>query len=325
MSMLARVASNLYWIGRYLERAENTARLLDTARRMAALPGPDGHHNEWESVLASSGSDYCFPETGNKNDPTDVVYHLVLAPSNPSSIYSSLQKARNNARSIREGLSWECWHTLNNLWLEFKDLTPMELSDASLPDIIETTKYGCMTVNGSIESTVLRNETYHFVRLGTFSERADSTARILDVKYFSLLPPGEPIEGALDSYQWMTLLTATSTRRLFRRIYGTDLRAETVSDLLIKNDDCARSLVFCISQICDHLSHLSDLYDRQLGAMSAASTIRDEFVERSVDDIIIGGLHDYLGAFMRANNSLAQDISRDFYFEPVNETSDTDK
>ena len=316
MSMLSRVAENLFWIGRYVERAENTARLLDTGRRMAAIPGPDGNRNEWESILASSGSDDCFPEGGSENSIADVVRHLALSPENPSSIYSSLKAARDNARSTREGLSTDSWKAINDAWHEMRHLPAAQVTGGMLADLIDRTKLACMAIVGSIESTVLRNETYHFIRLGTYSERADSTARILDVKYFSLLPEGAALEGGVDIYQWMTILHATATRRLYRSLYGSAPTARLVAEMLIQNKECARSLAFSVMRLQSNLADLGHIYGTGLLSFPKARRLSARLTERSIDDVIVSGLHEFLGDFIIANNSLALQIAKDFHFAP---------
>lgn len=314
MRMLSRVAENLFWIGRFVERAENTARLLDTARRMEAVPGPEGNRNEWSSILASSGSDSTFPATATRTFRDDVVYHLAFSPENPSSIYSSLFMARDNARSTREALSTDCWRVLNGAWLEFKDLPGQPVTGGFLADLIDRTKQACMATVGALESTALRDQIYHFIRLGTYSERADSTARILDVKYFSLLPPDEDLEGGVDTYQWMTILDATSTRRVFRRLYGTDLRAMTVTELLIQNPECARSLAFAMAQQEKHLGLLEQRIGSTVPSTEQAATLRARVEAPSSEQVIIGGLHEFLTGFIRDNNALGLQIAEDFNF-----------
>lgn len=317
MSMLARVAANLFWIGRYIERAENTARLLDMGRRMAALPSTNGNENEWESILASSGSDFLFPESADNNSQSDVVFHLALSKDNPSSIYSCLKAARENMRSTREGISVDSWRAMNDQWLSFKDISSRLITGGSLADTIEQIKYGCMMVVGAFESTLLRDATYDFLKLGTFTERADCTARILDVKYFSLLPPEEAFEGSVDTLQWQTILEATSTRRLFRRLYGTDLRAATVIELLVQNQQCVRSLAFCFHAQRHHIRHVCDMYGVTANADRRANQLFTSVTADDAEKIIQGGLHEYLGECIRANNALADEIARDFHFVPA--------
>lgn len=317
MMMLSRVAENLFWIGRYVERAENIARLLDTARRMAAIPGPgpDKHRNEWSSILASSGSDLSFPGDASKATRAEVIKHLALSPDNPSSIFSCMVHARRNARSTRDWLPSDCWRIINDSYLDLKDLPTRSLTVRSLSEVIESTKYACMAIVGAIESTVMRNETYDFIRLGASIERADSTARILDVKYFALLPRDETFEGGTDTYQWMTILDATSTRRVFRRFYGTDLRAASVAELLIRNPECVRSLMVSATQMQTHLAKITYGWQSQpCPSLERAHRLKAMLASQSADEIIASGLHEFVTSFIRENNALAQSISEDFHF-----------
>lgn len=315
--MLSRAAENLFWLGRYMERAENASRLLDTGRLMAALPGPQGHRNEWDSILSSSGSRGSFPDGAIANAREDVVRHIALSPHNPSSICSSLSKARDNARATRAGLSGECWRAVNDAWLDFQDMAGRHVTGGFLADLIDRTKYSCARFVGAVESTGLRNESYDFIRLGAFIERADNTARILDVKYFSLLPPDEKFEGRVDTYQWMTLLGATSTRLVFRSLYGTALKASHVVALLVQHLECVRSLAFCLTAVHAHLAQLGRRYGMEPTALAKAARLLDEVSRRHPEDIIISGLHEFLDDLIRANNELAMAIGADFYFHPA--------
>ncbi len=317
MMMLSRVAENLFWLGRYVERAENASRLLDTGRRMAALPGPDGNRNEWASILASSGSEGSFPATGSPNSRDDVVRHIALSPLNPASICSSLSRARTNARATRAGLSYDSWRAVNDSWLDFQDMAGRHVTGGFLADLIDRTKDACSRIVGSFESTIVRDETYDFIRMGALIERADNTARILDVKYFSLLPPDEKFEGRVDTYQWMTILGATSTRLIFRRLYGADLRASRVVGLLVQNARCARSLLFCVSRIHAHLINLRANHGGDIEASNQTQHLLKTLFDQAPEDIIIGGLHEFLGDFIRANNVLADQIAADFHFYPT--------
>lgn len=317
MIMLSRVAENLFWIGRYIERAENTARLLDTARRMAAIPGPgpDKHRSEWSSILASSGSDLSFPGDALNATRGDVIRHLALSQDNSSSIFSCFVQARRNARSTREGLPSDCWRILNDSYHEFKDLPSLHVTGRNLVEIIERTKFACMAIAGAVESTVLRNEIYDFIRLGTYTERFDSTARILDVKYFALLPTDETLEGGTDTYQWMTILDATSTRRVFRRVYGTDLRAGSVVELLIRHPECVRSLVFAVTRMQAHIAQITYGWQSEpCASLDRAHRLRALLTDQTTDEIIAGGLHEVLLSFIRENNALTEAISDDFNF-----------
>ncbi|GJD96554.1 hypothetical protein OCOJLMKI_3777 [Methylobacterium iners] len=210
--MLSRTADNLYWLSRYVERAEFVARILDAAHRLAALPSSygGGETNEWASALASAGDPEVFKPLYDSVNEATVCNFLAFSPHNPSSIRSCIETARENARSVRTALTTEMWDAINGAWLELRNYEGRDLNREEFSHFLDWVKGVSLAFDGSAYRTMLRNDAYWFTRLGTAIERADNTARILDVKYRILLPATERVGGSLDYFQWTTILREVS-------------------------------------------------------------------------------------------------------------------
>lgn len=314
MALLSRAAENLFWIGRYVERAENMARLLDAGRRMSAIPGQRDHQSEWEPILSAAGCRAQFDRTYDTVNQRNVVEFLSFSRDNASSIVSCLANARANARSVRTAMTFEMWEALNSFWLELKQRTPLKPGDGRLAPFLEDVKRACALFTGVTSSTILHNDTYNFLRLGQHIERADSTARILDVKYFALLAPSEELAGSVDLYQWAVILRATGSFRAYHWVYGADLEARNVADFLILNIDCARSLAHCVREVNEHLIRLGRLYAAHHQSHELVDTLNQDFFNADIDKIFADGLHEMITAFIVRNNALSDQIARDYYF-----------
>lgn len=314
MALLSRTAESLYWVGRYVERAENMARLLDTGKRMSAIPGDSAHQSEWEPILSAAGAlqnyNALYPEISQRN----VVEFIAYAPQNTSSIASCIGRARDNARSIRTAFTIDMWEALNEFWLELRARPPVRPGDGGLVPFLDWVKRSCALFRGVADSTMLRNDSYDFLRLGTFIERADCTARLLDVKYYALLKPEDAVAGGVDIYQWMVLLRATSSLRAYSWVYGGGYEAVNIADFLILNPHSSRSLSYCMEKTTEHLNRLARLYAERHDAHEICASIYGELTDNSIDAIFQGGLHEFLTRFIARNNWLSAQIARDYYF-----------
>ena len=228
--MLSRTAENLYWTGRYLERAETNARLLEVGARNALLPGTaGGYRNEWESVLQASGTLPAFRDKYGDPVQRNIESHMFFDLDNPSSVASCIQAARENARIVRTAISGQVWDALNGAFQEFRAMQRTERSLQPLSDLIDWTRATVAQVRGAAAGSMLRNDGYEFLRMGNALERADSTARLLDVKYYVLLPEVSYVGSGLDNYQWITLLRAIASYRAFGWAYGGEITARKVA------------------------------------------------------------------------------------------------
>lgn len=218
--MLARTADDLFWLSRYMERAENMGRLVEVGYRIALMPRNVAEYKEeWRSTLVSAGCETGFHAKHDEYTTEAVIDYLLLDPDNPSSVYSCLATARNKARAVRTALTREMWESLNATWLELSSAKPRSLSPNVLPGFIDWVKQRSQLFRGALLGTILRDDTYYFSQLGAFIERADNTARIVDVKYYILLPEHESVGGGLDNYQWTTILRSVSAHRAYRWMY----------------------------------------------------------------------------------------------------------
>jgi uncharacterized alpha-E superfamily protein len=315
--MLSRTAESLYWLARYMERAETMARLLEVGYRMALIPSAgDGHRGEWESLLRAAGSTQGFHDRFGPGEvrQRDVETWLFYDRENPSSVASCIERARANGRAVRTALTTEMWDALNGAYLELKDLERLPRSAASLPKLCDWTKRQGALLRGTTESTHLQNDGYDFLNIGTYIERADNTARVVDVKYYVLLPTVDMVGSSIDTYQWTTLLRALSAYRSFHWAYRGDYTPRKIAHFLILNQACPRSLLHCIETVNAHLNRLSRAYDRTTPAHDRARTMLSELMDAEVEDILREGLHEFLTRFINQNAALGHDLADGYLF-----------
>ena len=313
MTLLSRTAENLFWLTRYVERAENLARAMETAYRLAALPTSyGGAGNAWESALLTMGLSAGFAERHGPVTPEAVIEFLALAPENPSSIRRCLEIARSNARAERTALTIEMWETINDSWLEMQRWSARRLTGAELPRFIAFVKEASLRFDGSAYRTMLRNDAFWFSRLGFHVERADNTARILDVKYHVLLPERAPVGGGLDYYQWAAILRSVSALTAYRWVYRDSLKPWLVADLLILKEEMPRSLASCCRNINLYLDEIGTAYGRQGPSQRLARDMVLRLQSTRIDDIFQSGLHEFLESFIADNNRLGAAIAEQY-------------
>ena len=295
--MLSRTADSLYWTGRYMERADFLARILEAAIRLAALPAKDqATVTAWAGAIASSGVKASFDATGRTVSEKSVREYLAFGFDNPTSIKACITKARTNARSVRTALTIELWEAINGAWNGLNELgEPTKRDDFT--NFLDFVKSTSLAVEGASSRTMLRNDAYWFLRLGMAIERADNTARLLDVKYHLLLPPGERVGGQLDYFQWTTLLREVSALTAYRWVYRESVRPWLVADLLVLNRQMPRSLASCQGMIVSYLEKLAADYGRRGPAQRLASNRLGQFNEAKIEDIFQSGLHEYIQGF----------------------------
>jgi len=313
--MLSRTASNLYWMGRYLERADYTARLIEATQRLAALPSSyGGATNAWESALASSWMTHAFAETGLAITETNVGAFLTLDPANSSSIRTCLETARANARTVRTALTEEGWEAINAAWLEISRYgTQLDGRDALGP-LLDMVKHAVSAFEGAAQRTMLRSDSFWFINLGSAIERADNSARLLDVKYHLLLPRGENVGGSLDYFQWTTILRTVSAMTAYRWVYRDTVKPWLVADLLVLNRQIPRSLASCYEDIRRHLDLLASQSGKRGPAHRLAAAGHARLTGTSIDTIFSEGLHEFLTRFIVDNNRLGDAIAKQYLF-----------
>ncbi|MGH8701858.1 MAG: alpha-E domain-containing protein, partial [Burkholderiales bacterium] len=316
--MLSRVANSLYWMSRHVERAENTARMLDVTYRMSLLPyrTPDqAWADPWALPLVITGraTDYYERFPGALSSDR-VLRYIALDPTNPSSIHSCIQSARENARTARGAITSEMYEDINGLWLEIKDRTFERILTQGISDFFDWVKTRSHQFRGVTFGTMLRDEAYHFIRLGTFIERADNTARILDVKYHTLLPSVTDVGGAVDYYQWGALLRSVSAFDSYRKVYRDVITPMKVAELLVLRDDVPRSLHACTKEIYQILSDLCDASSREPERL--AGELNAQLRYGRTEQIIALGLHEYLMGVLEKLSALDAEIN-DHFLVPV--------
>jgi uncharacterized alpha-E superfamily protein len=311
--MLSRTADNLYWLARYVERAEYLARILETTQRLTALPlAYVGETNEWVSAVATAGCSNAFFAAHEEANEETVTDFLAFSPDNPSSIRSCFEVARHNARAGRTPLTKVKWGAHKRIWVELKRLGNKPNTREELARFLQWVQSSSLRYDGSAYRTMLRNDAYWFSRLGVYIERADNTARILDVKYHLLLPAHEHIGGPLDYFQWSSILRSVSALTAYHWVYRESLKTWLVADLLILNDQMPRSLASCYENLEQNLDRIAGVYGRQGPAQRQARTIRARLQNSRMDDIFQSGLHEFIGAFIADNNNLGVAISRQY-------------
>ena len=313
--MLCRTANELYWMGRHIERAENTARLLDVTYRMSLLPyeviEPGLAWAEpWAVPLVTSGLATDFYERFQQLSAENVLRFMVLDAANSSSVYCCLRAARESARSVRGAITSEMYEDLNSAWLEMRGYDYDRVQAGGVSEFLEWVKMRSHLFRGVTFGTMLRDEAYHFIRLGTHIERADNTARILDIKYHTLLPSAADVGGAVDYYQWSALLRSVSGFESYRKIYSDVITPRRVAELLVLREDMPRSLHACLNLIHDTLETLCDDGTREVER--AAGALHAKLHYARTDDIIKLGLHEYLMEFLDRISELGVEINRHF-------------
>ena len=314
--MLSRTASMLYWMSRNVERAENTARILDVAYRMSLLTkDPDLQDQEWFAPLNITGS--LFPFSGRHSIvcAKEVLHFMALDAENPSSIYNCAKQARENARAVRGSITSEMWEVLNATWLEMQNMDEDRLYARGISTFFEWVKERSHLFRGVTFGTMRRDEAFQFLRLGTYMERADNTARMLDVKYHVLLPSVEDVGGAVDYYQWSAVLRSVSAYESYRKVYRDSVTPVRIAELLILRVDIPRSLHFCMHDVykilCAVQNRTSAEATRQAGEIYAAMQFG------RISNIFHTGLHEYLTEFLESTDRLGEEINVAFFAPEV--------
>ncbi len=311
--MLSRTADNLYWLARYVERAEYLARILEVTQRLTTLPlAYVGSTNEWESAVATAGCAHGFSSLYDEANEETVTEFLCFSTANPSSIRSCFELARTNARAVRTALTVEMWDAINGAWLELKRFGNGPSSREEFTRFLRWVQETSLRFDGSAYRTMLRNDAYWFSRLGVYMERADNTARILDVKYHLLLPANERVGGPLDYFQWSAILRSVSALTAYHWVYRESVKPWLIADLLILKDELPRSLAGCYSNLVQNLDYIARAYGRQGPAQRQARATRTQIENSRMDEIFQHGLHEFIEKFIDANNRLGGAITEQY-------------
>ncbi len=311
--MLSRMAANLYWLSRYVERAENLARILDVAQRMSSLPSAyAGASNEWELAIATADCESMFYAAYQEATRDNVIEFVVASDANPSSIKACIELARANARAVRTAITVEMWEVINQQWNELQRVNLKEMSPSALVDFLSGVKQASLRFDGAAYRTMLRSDQYYFQRLGTFIERADNTARLLDVKYHVLLPEKEQVGGGLDYFQWSSILRSVSALTSYHHVYRENVKPWLVADFLILRREQPRSLTSCYAAINEYLDQLAEAYGRQGVSQRIARRTYAGLESREIEGLFQSGLHEFVTQFIVENNRLGSAIDEQY-------------
>ncbi|RKU17065.1 hypothetical protein C6501_04970 [Candidatus Poribacteria bacterium] len=322
--MLSRVAESMYWMSRYIERAENVARFVDVNLQLI-LDQPVGMQAQWEPLVATTGDDEEFEERYGETSRESVIKFLTFDTENANSIISCLRAARENARSIRENISSEMWEQLNDAYLMVTE-TPEEWVMTEPHQFFTDIKVASHLFMGQTDNIMSHSEGWHFCQLGRLIERADKTSRIVDVKYFILLPSVGDVNTPFDDIQWGALLHSASAFEMYRRTYGL-ISPNNVVAFLLLDREFPRSVLYCLSKAEESLHAISGtpLESFSNSAEQGLGQLRSEFAYAQVDQILRTGLHEFLDAFQTKLNDVGDNIYKTFFaLRPVNgESSQT--
>lgn len=311
--MLGKTAGGLYWMFRGLERAENTARLIEAGFRIALTRSVDPE-SEWKSVIVTAAQQIPFEAKYKSYDSASVVDFLLRDPGNPSSVYTIIKQARDNARLTRTALTREVWAAVNETWMLMDELVGAKIADSDLPMVLDTIRQQSALVRGALHGTMLRNDIYDFCRLGTFVERADNTARIIDVKYHTLLPAPSFVGSRMDNVQWEMILRSVSAHRSFRWAVDGEYNAPNIANFLILDRRMPRSLAFCAGQLVENLEYLADEYRDDSPSLKLAQALNARLKDRTIGSIFDEGLHEFLVSAISAAAELGQRIEQEYRF-----------
>ena len=312
--MLGRTANGLFWMFRYLERAENTARLLDAGLRMALTRDIQTAEEEWRSVISTLGLKGLY-EASNEGYDGNSVWNFVLRDkANPANVREMMGAVRSNARTARTNLSSQAWEAVNENWMKLDKLLSRPVSQNGVGEVISRLRRTGMQVHGAVDGTMLRNEGFHFARAGTFIERAESTARILDMKYYLLLPSLSYVGSSLDSGQWEQVLRSVAGASAYSWLNAGQIEARGIVEFLVLDDSFPRSLAFCRNALRINLTELARLHGKEGTSNELMREADMRIGDLTVDAIFDQGLHQFLIDFMARNVAIGNAIANDYRF-----------
>lgn len=311
--MLGKTANGLFWMYRLLERAEHTARLIETGQRLALtrLNDPDA---EWRPVLQSAAVLRAYLASNETVTRDAVVDWLLRSRDNPGSVLRCIEQARMNARMVRTALTGDVWEAVNATYMHTRSALARKLGERDLPQVLHALRQQIALVRGMTQGTMMRNEIYDFARLGTYVERADNTARILDVKYYVLLPSTLAVGSSIDNVQWESILRSLSAEGGFRMHHGSNPAPREITHFLVLDKRMPRSLAFCTDKIRETLSQLNRGNREANEALRLVCQIEGHYLSHDVDRIFEFGLHEMILELLGAVSTLARQIETDYRF-----------
>jgi uncharacterized alpha-E superfamily protein len=312
--LLSRVAESVYWMGRYIERAENVARFIGVNQNLT-LDLPSGTGDQWQPIVDTTGDHEKFQERYGAPTEENVIRFLAFDPANPNSIYSCVLAARENARSVRDTISSEMWEQINSIYLFISDRSRKPLPQV-LPEFCHDVRMACHLFQGITHGTMTHNEAWHFIRLGTMLERADKTTRILDVKYFILLPSLSDVGTPYDDIQWAAVLKSVSAFEMYRKRFGR-ISPDRIVEFLLLDPEFPRAVRYCTG-LADQSLHAITGTRPGTFACSAEQRIgllRSELDYAEVEAILQSGLHEFFDSLQQKMNTIDECVLGDFFVQ----------
>ena len=315
--MLSRVADSIYWMSRYVERAENVARFIDVNLNLALDVGPEMERH-WDPLIYTTGDHDDFQKRYPEGTQQNVIQFLTFDTQNPNSILCCLRTARENARTVRDMISSPMWEELNKFFLLVKTASQPQVLGSPF-DFFAQIKLSAYTLDGAVQSTLSHNEAWHFHRMGQLIERADKTSRILDVKYYLLLPQVSDVGTQLDTNQWSALLKSASALEMYRKAHGR-MTPQQVAEFLLLDREFPRAVRFCVSRAEHSLLTITGgtrgNFDNR--AEQYLGRLRSELDYTNIDEIFATGLHEFIDQFQGKMNEVGNAISDTFFaVEPI--------
>jgi uncharacterized alpha-E superfamily protein len=312
--MLGRTANGLFWMFRYLERAENTARLLEAALRMALTRDVVTAEAEWRSVIGTLGLQAAYEAAHEGYDGLAVWNFVLRGSTNPGNVRNMFGAVRSNARMARINISSDVWEAVNENWMRIDRLLARPVGQTGIGEALAAIRRAGTQVHGAFDGSILRDEGYHFSRAGTFIERADSTARILDMKYFLLLPSLSYVGSSLDTGQWEQVLRSVAGARAYSWLNAGQIEARGIVEFVVLDERFPRSLAFCRNALRECVGALARNHGVEGSAVVLMRDADTRMSNLTVDQIFEQGLHEFLVDFLARNGAIAQAIAGDYRF-----------
>ena len=311
--MLGKTAAHIFWIFRYLESCENTARLIN-ASHFISLTQKQNISNHWDSILNVAGNKKTFLSKYGAINKSGVINFILRDKTNPSSVLSSIENARQNARIVRNNLTKELFETINETYLKLSEIFRRPINEKNLLNTLATIRTKCQLTRGTLHGTMLRDDTYIFARMGSFIERADNTSRILDMKYYVLLPSAGFVGSTVDNAQWENILRSVSAYRSYNWLNEYEFNPSGICKYLILDERLPRSLIFCNQNIYENLIAISKYYNKNFKSLSRSEKFYEEMLNLTIEKVFEEGLHEFLVRYLKNLFTLATIIETDFRF-----------
>ncbi|WP_375290258.1 alpha-E domain-containing protein [Qipengyuania sp.] len=312
--MLGRTANALFWMSRYLERVDNTARMIDAGLRMGLTRDLVTSEEEWRSVIAAAGQRQDYEAAHASYTGVQVWNFMLRDTNNPMSVLATFGLVRENARQARNVVTSELWEALNDSWMQIRDLLSKPVSEQCVIDVLSSIRHAGMLAHGAIIGTMPRDEGFHFARAGTFIERADNIARLLDIKYYLLLPSLNYVGSSLDTGQWDSILRAVSGDRAYRWLNTAHIDARGIVEFLVFDERFPRSLSYCHQALREHLDALARMHGTEGESHLLMREANLDLDDTGLEGVFDRGLHEFLLDFLAANGRIGLAISEDYRF-----------